>query len=152
MSMNSNQEKFSINWEDLKYLIGHAEASVRENASYATEAEKRKLILARMEELKEKYDYNSRVQRDREEYQKQQREDQERKRQEEFKPIKERIFELSKKYSRLLIKEIEEELKLRNKGTLIREAIQDMIEKEEIKAKFFSSSDSIVFQIDQNNH
>lgn len=24
--MDSNQEKFSITWEDLKYLIGHAEA------------------------------------------------------------------------------------------------------------------------------
>ena len=152
MSMNSNQEKLSINWEDLKYLIGHAEASVRENASYATSSEDKKNLLAKIQELKEKYDYNSRVQRDREEYQKKQREEQERKRQEELKPIKERIFELSKKYSRLLIKEIEEELKLRNKGTLIREAIQDMIEKEEIKAKFFSSSDSIVFQIDQNNH
>ena len=152
MSMNSNQEKFSINWEDLKYLIGQAEASVRENASYATEAEKKKLILGRIEDLKEKYDYNSRVQRDREEYQKQQREEKERKKQDELKPIKEKIFELSKKYSRLLIKEIEEEIKLRNKGTLIREAIQDMIKKEEIKAKFFSSSDSVLFQIDQNNH
>ena len=152
MSMNSNQDKFTINWEDLKYLIENAESSVRENASYATEAEKKKLILARMQELKEKYDYNSRVQRDREEYQKQRREEQERKRQEEFKPIKARIIELSKKYSRLLIKEIEEELNIRNKGPLIREAIQDMIEKEEIKAKFFSSTDSVVFQIDQNNH
>ena len=152
MSMNSNQEKFSINWEDLKYLIEHAEGSVSNEASYATSSEDKKRLLAKIQELKEKYDYNSRVQRDREENQKQQREEQERKRQEEFKPIKERISELSKKYSRLLIKEIEEELKLRNKGTLIREAIQDMIEKEEIEAKFFTSSDSVVFQIDQNNH
>ena len=146
--MNSNQEKFSINWEDLKYLLEHAEASIRESSTYINEAEKKKLFLSRIQELKEKYDYNSRVQRDREEYQKQQREGKERKRQEEFKPIKESLIELSKKYSRLLIKEIEEELNLRNKGRLIRDVLKDMIEKDEIKAKFFSSSDSVVFQID----
>jgi len=149
--MNSNQEKFSINWEDLKYLIERAEGYVKNDASYATSSEQKKQLFVKIEELKEKYDYNSRIQRDREESQKQQREEKERKKQDELKPIKEKIFELSKKYSRLLIKEIEEELKLRNKGPLIREALQDMIEKGEIKAKFFSSSDSVVFQIDQNN-
>jgi len=147
--MNSNQEKFSINWDDLKFLLEYAQAAISSEASYGSEHGK--MIVARIQELKERYDYTSRVQRDREEYEKQRREEQERKRQEEFKPIKERVFELSKQYSRLLIKEIEEELKLKNKGTLIREAIKDMIEKEEIQAKFFSSSDSVVFQIDQKH-
>jgi hypothetical protein len=150
--LNSNQEKFSITWEDLKYLLEHAEISVRESASYITTSKEKNQLLMRIQKLKEKYDYNARAQKDAEELQKKQEEERERKRQEEFKPIKEKLIELSKKYSRLLIKEIEEELNLKNQGTLIREAIKDMIEKEEFKAKFFSSSDSIVFQIDQNNH
>ena len=148
--MNSNQEKFNINWEDLKFLLEYAEAAIKNEVSYdQMGSEHNKIIVAKIQELKDIYDYNTRVQRDRKEHEKQRREEQERKRQEEFKPIKERVFELSKQYSRLLIKEIEEELKLKNKGTLIRETIKDMIDKEEIQAKFFSSSDSVVFQIDQ---
>jgi len=146
--MNSNQEKFSITWEDLKYLLAQAESSLRERASYVHTSEEKKQVLARIQDLKKKYDYDSRVQKDAEEHRKQQKEEQERKRQAEVKPIKEKILELSKKYSRLLIKEIEEELNLRNKGRLIRDVLKDMIEKDEIKAKFFSSSDSVVFQID----
>ena len=53
--MNSNQEKFSINWEDLKYLLEHAEASIRESSTYINEAEKKKLFLSRIQELKEKF-------------------------------------------------------------------------------------------------
>jgi len=69
---------------------------------------------------------------------------------EELRPIKEKIVELSKKYSRLLIIEIEEELNLGI--SQIRKAIKDMIEKQEIKAKYFSSSDTVVFQIDPTNN
>jgi len=147
--MNSNQEKFNINWEDLKFLLEYAEVAINDAASYDRSSEHSKMITAKIQELKERYDYNTRVQRDRKEYEKQRREEQERKRQEEFKPIKELVIELSKQYSRLLIKEIEEESKLKNKAPLIREAIKDMIEKEEISAKFFSSTDSVVFQLDQ---
>ena len=86
--MNSNQEKFSINWEDLKYLIECAEGYVKNDASYATSSEQKKQLFVKIEELKEKYDYNSRIQRDREEHQKKQREEKERENKMNLNPLR----------------------------------------------------------------
>ena len=51
--MNSNQEKFSITWEDLKYLIERAEGYVRNELSYATSSEQKNQLLAPIQKIKE---------------------------------------------------------------------------------------------------
>jgi len=127
--MNPNDEKFTINWEDLKFLIEYANQGV-----------------IKIKGLEGKFDYKTRVQRDRQAVVMRRREEEERKEQEELKPIKTKILELSTKFSRLFIKEIAEECKIKRPG-LIRRAIEDMIEKNEINAKYFASSESVVFEL-----
>ena len=86
--MGSKEEKFEITWEELKFLIGRAQGSINSELPYATSSEDKERLLAPIKAIKQKYDYDARVQRDRREHNKQQREDQERKRQEELKRSK----------------------------------------------------------------
>jgi len=65
------------------------------------------------------------------------------------KMIKSIILTLSTKYTRLLLSEIIEETKIRDKR-LIRNTIQQMIQNEEVYGQYFSKSDSVVFDQQAN--
>jgi len=144
--MNPNDEEFTINWEDLKFLIEYANAGVLFQSQGAPKTDYVLDLEAKIQGLEEKYDYKAKVQRDIQEEKQRRREEAERKEQEELKPIKNKILELSTKFSRLFIKEIAEECKIKRTG-LIQRAIEDMIEKKEINAKYFASSESVVFEL-----
>jgi hypothetical protein len=144
--MNPNDEEFTINWEELKFLIEYANSGIRFQAEGGPKSDYVFDLEAKIQGLEEKFDYKAKVQRDRQEEEQSRREEEVRKRQEEFKPIKTKVLELSTKFSRLFLKEIAEECKINNPG-LIRRAIEDMIEKKEINAKYFSSSESVVFEL-----
>ena len=144
--MNPKDEEFTINWEDLRFLIEYANAGITSAGEYDQNSEYFRNLKAKIKEIEEKFDYKAKVQRDRQEKEQRRREDEERKRQEEFKPIKTKVLELSTKFSRLFLKEIAEECKIKN-TSLIRRTIEDMINKKEINAKYFTSSDSIVFEL-----
>ena len=144
--MNPKDEEFTINWEDLKFLIEYANSGIRFQAEGGPKPDYVFDLEAKIQGLEEKFDYKAKVQRDIQEKKQRLREEEERKKQEEFKPIKTKVLELSTKFSRLFLKEIAEECKIKRLG-LIRRAIEDMIEKKEIDAKYFASSDSIVFEL-----
>ena len=144
--MNPNDEKFTINWEDLKFLIEYANQGITLEAQYDQHSEHVLNLKAKIKKIEEKFDYKAKVQRIRQQEEQRRREEEERKRQEEFKPIKNKVLELSTKFSRLFIKEIAEECKIK-RSELIRRAIEDMIEKKEINAKYFASSESVVFEL-----
>lgn len=144
--MNPNDEEFTLNWEELKFLIEYANSGVRFNTEYDPHSEHSETLKAMIKKLEVKFEYKAKVQRDRQTEKKIHREEAKRKEQEEFKPIKTKVLELSTKFSRLFLKEIVEECKINDPG-LIRRAIEDMIAKKEIDAKYFISSESVVFEI-----
>jgi len=144
--MNPNDEKFTINWEDLKFLIEYANQGVMFSGQGAPKDDHILALETKIKKIEEKFDYKARVQRARQKEKQRFKEIAEREMQEEFKPIKAKVLELSTKFSRLFLKEIAEELKLKN-TSIIRQAIEDMIIKKEINAKYFASSESVVFEL-----
>jgi len=144
--MNPDEEEFTINWDDLKFLIEYANSGVLFQSQGAPKDDHILALEAKIKEIEGKFDYKARVQRARQQEKQRFKEIAEREMQEEFKPIKAKVLELSTKFSRLFLKEIGEELKLKN-TSIIRQAIEDMIIKKEINAKYFASSESVVFEL-----
>jgi len=144
--MNPKDEEFTLNWEELKFLIQYANSGIQSQGEYNPQSEHFLELKTKIKEIEEKFGYKAIIQQERQEREHTRKEEEERKRQEEFKPIKTKVLELSTKFSRLFLKEIAEECEIKNPG-LIRRAIEDMIEKKEIKAKYFASSQSIVFEL-----
>ena len=144
--MNQKDEEFTLNWEDLKFLIQYANSGIQSAGEYNPQSAHFLELKVKIKEIEEKFDYKAKIEQERREYEQNRIEEEERKKQEEFKPIKTKVLELSTKFSRLFLKEIAEECKIKNPG-LIQRAIEDMIEKKEIKAKYFASSESVVFEL-----
>ena len=144
--MNPKDEEFTLNWEDLKFLIQYANSGIQSQGEYNPQSAHFLELKAKIKEIEEKFDYKTKVQQERQERELTRKEEEERKRQEEFKPIKTKVLKLSTKFSRLFLKEIAEECKIKD-TSLIRRAIDDMIPKKEITAKYFASSESVVFEL-----
>ena len=63
--MDSKEDKFEITWEDLKYLIERAQASVNSEISNLNTIEGKEQLIAPINKIKKKFDYDARIQRDR---------------------------------------------------------------------------------------
>ena len=144
--MNKEDEEFTLNWEELKFLIEYANSGIQSQGEYNPQSAHFLELKVKIKEIEEKFDYKAKIKQERQDWELRRKEEEERKRQEEFKPIKTKVLELSTKFSRLFIKEIAEECNIKRPG-LIRRAIEDMIEKKEIEAKYFASSESVVFEL-----
>ena len=149
--MSYKDEQFNLNWKELKLLIEISESQIRSELNQSGQRMENiglnpylNDVYEQIKKIKDRLGFNEKLNEWKEEKKKSKNEEEQKKINNIENNVKKRIKELSNKYSRLLISELVEDIQERS-GYIIK-TIEEMIEKEEIKARYFKSTSAIVFE------